>query len=217
MSLFAKFMQGRGEKREAAKAAARADFWVWFQENTGFLETYASDTAAVIGAVGERINAVSRDLAFEMGQADDGVYEFIVSADGIKATFPEVVALTKTAPTIAGWRVIAFRPRKPGAQGQVVRFEGADLSTGAVWYRSHRQDDKLDIALCVQGQDQAGARALLGPIFLLLDATLGEYDVGTRIGVIDLEDCPADPAAAGMRPVAELAHEVDSVFAEAHA
>ena len=84
MSLFSKFMQGREEKREAAKAAARADFWVWFQESTGFLETYTSDTPAVIGAVGERINAVNRDLAFEMGQADDGVYEFIVSADGIK-------------------------------------------------------------------------------------------------------------------------------------
>ena len=217
MSLFAKLKQGREEKRESVKAAAQEAFWAWFQENTAFLETYAEDTPTVIAAVGKRLDAVSRDLAFEMGQADDGVYEFIVSAEGIRAVFPKVIALTKAAPSIPGWRIIAFRPRKPGALGHVVRYEGAELGGSALWYRNARQEDKLDLGLAIEGVDKEGAHDWLGPVFLLLDAALGEYDVSTRIGVIDFEDCPSDPAAAGLSPLAHLAGEVDRTFAAAEA
>lgn len=217
MSLFSKLKQGRLEKRETAKVAAQDAFWAWFQENTAFLETYAEDTSAVIAAVGRRLNAVTRDLTFEMGRAEDGIYEFIVSADGIRDVFPDVVALTKAAPSVAGWRIIAFRPRKPGRLGEVVRFEGTELSANALWYRPSEHEDRLDIALYVEGMDKDGAQAMLGPVFLLLDATLGEYDVCTRIGAIEFEDCPAEPAAAGLSPLSELAREVDARFAVTHA
>lgn len=217
MSLFSMLKQGREEKREAAKAAAQEAFWSWFQDNTAFLETYAEDTSTVIAAVGKRLDSVSRDLAFEMGLADDGIYEFIVSAEGIRAVFPEVIALTKAAPSILGWRIIAFRPRKPGGLGQVVRFEGTELGTGALWYRADRREEKLDLALAIEGQDKDSAHGLLGPVFLLLDAALGEYDVTTRIGVIEFDDCPADPAAAGLSPLVDLAAEVDRTFDAAEA
>ncbi len=215
MSFFSKLKQGREEKRGAAKATAQEAFWAWFRENTAYLQTYAEDTVAVIAAVGKRLDVVNRDLTFEMGRADDGVYEFILSADGLRGVFPEVIAMAKAAPTIPGWRIIAFRPRKPGCLGQVVRFEGTELGARSLWYRSQRQDDKLDLSPCIEGREKEGAHGLLGPVFLLLDATLGEYDVGTRIGVIEFEDCPADPAAAGLRPLSELAGEVDMHFATA--
>jgi hypothetical protein len=150
-----------------------------------------------------------------MGQADDGVYEFIVSADGIRAMFPEVVALTTAAPAVSGWRVIAFRPRKKNGLRSSVSFQGMELSATALWYRSDVQEEKVDLTLCVEGQDSDGAHALLGPIFLLLDANLGEYDVATRIGAIEFEDCPAEPATAGLSPLSELAGEVDGRFAAA--
>jgi hypothetical protein len=215
MSLLSKWKSDRQEKREEAKAEARVAFWVWFQENTAYLETFAADTAGVIATVGKRLDAVSPDLAFEMGQADDGVYEFIVSADGIRAMFPEVVALTEVAPAVPGWRVIAFRPRKKNGLRSSVSFQGMELSATALWYRSDVQEEKVDLTLCVEGQDSDGAHALLGPIFLLLDANLGEYDVATRIGAIEFEDCPAEPATAGLSPLSELAGEVDGRFAAA--
>lgn len=215
MSLLSKWQSNREEKREAAKAAAREAFWAWFQDNTAYLETFAEDTAEVVATLGKRVDAVSTDLAFEMGQADDGVYEFIVSADGIRAVFPEVVALTKAAPAIPGWRIIAFRPRKPDGLKNLVRFQGTELGAAALWYRADPQDDKLDLTLCVEGQDSEGAHALLGQIFLLLDASLGEYDVATRIGAIEFADWPTEPAAAGLSPVSELAQDVDARFAPA--
>ena len=80
---------------------------------------------------------------------------------------------------------------------------GAELGTSALWYRTARQEDKLDLALAIEGQDKDGAHGFLGPVFLLLDAALGEYDVATRIGVIEFEDCPSDPAAAAFSPSAD--------------
>jgi hypothetical protein len=191
MSLLSKWKSDRQEKREEAKAEARVAFWVWFQENTAYLETFAADTAGVIATVGKRLDAVS------------------------PAMFPEVVALTTAAPAVSGWRVIAFRPRKKNGLRSSVSFQGMELSATALWYRSDVQEEKVDLTLCVEGQDSDGAHALLGPIFLLLDANLGEYDVATRIGAIEFEDCPAEPATAGLSPLSELAGEVDGRFAAA--
>lgn len=212
MSLFSKLKSGRQERREAARLSAQKTFWTWFQDNTAFLETYAENTTAVVAAIGERLNAVNRQLTFEMGRADDGIYEFIISADGMSKAFPDVVALTKAAPTVPGWRIIAFRPRKLDSLGKTVRFEDMELSTNALWYRSSDQGDRIAVTLCVDGRDKDGAQAMLGPVFLLLDATLGEYDVATKIGVIEFEDCPVEPVEAGLRPISNLAHEVDARF-----
>jgi hypothetical protein len=212
MSLLSKMLSARQERRAAAADDARDAFWAWFRENTAFLETYAEDTPGVVGEIGERLNAVDPRLAFELGRADDGAYEFIVSADGIREVFPEVVALVKAAPAVPGWRIVAFRPRKPGSLGRTVRYGPVELGADALWYRASDQADRVALTLCVEGRDEDGARAMLGPIFLLLDATLGEYDVTTRIGAIEFAACPAQPVAAGLRPISDLAREVDARF-----
>lgn len=217
MSFFSNLRLARQEKRDNARRAAGETFWTWFLENKAFLESYVENTHAVVSAIGERLAAVNPRLTFEMGQANDGVYEFIVSADGISAVFPAVTDLTKLAPTIDGWRVIAFRPRKPESLGNTVTLEGMDLPTSALWYRSRDHDDRIDITLFVEGSDMDEAQAYLGPIFILLDATLGEYDVATRIGHIEFDDCPAAPGEAGLKPILELAREVDARFGRADA
>lgn len=217
MSFFATLQLARQERRKSSGRAAREAFWTWFQDNKAFLETYAANTQEVVTAIGNHLDAVNPQLAFEMGQAADGIYEFIVSADGVRDVFPYVVALTEAAPTIPGWRIIAFRPRKPDSLGNVVWFGGMELGTSAVWYRSSSHEDRLDLALSVAGQDKDGTQEMLGALFLLLDATLGEYDVATRIGCIEFEDCPSEPAAAGFKPLSELAGEVDARFATAPA
>lgn len=215
MSIFTKMIQARLEKRAAERAAARADFWDWFRSNTGFLQGYLENVVEVIGEVGRRLDAVDPRLAFEMGRADDGVYEFIVSADGLSDLFPEVRAMTDAAPEIPGWRVIAFRPRKQDPAGSAVGFKGVDVLAKALWYRSSPTEDRIDITLSVTGQPKQAAERLIGHIFLLLDATLGEYDVATRIGVIEFDDCPPDPASYGLKRLPELAREVDERFNKA--
>jgi len=212
MSFFSNLKSARQEKRESARRAAGENFWAWFQENKAFLENYVENTHAVVGAVGERLSAVNSRLTFEMGQANDGVYEFIVSADGISEVFPVVMELTKLAPAIDGWRIIPFRPRKPESLGNTVTFEDMELPTSALWYRSGDQGDRIALTLFVEGSTMDEAHAFLGPIFILLDATLGEYDVATRIGHIEFGDCPAAPAEAGLKPILDLAREVDARF-----
>jgi hypothetical protein len=88
----------------AASATQQHNFWVWFQENRGFLESYATNTQAVTRALGARLQNVDRGLTYELGQAADGVYEFIVSANGIRDVFPEVIRLVRAAPKVEGWR-----------------------------------------------------------------------------------------------------------------
>lgn len=213
MSFFSRLRDARRERREAAAHLARDAFWTWFRDNAPRFENYLENTHEVVAAIGQQIGAVDNQLNFELGRADDGIYEFIVSADGIRDVFPAVQALVAAAPVIPGWRVIAFRPRKSGDLANEVRYEGLSLGAGSLWYRATPNDDRLDLTLCVEGQDVTGVHSMLGAVFLLLDATLGEFDVATKIGALEFADCPDNPAADGFSRIPDLAGEVDRITA----
>ena len=53
-----------------------------------------------------------------------------------------------------------------------------------------------------------------GAMYLMLDAALGEYDVETKIGTIELKPLTGGPDASGLKPIKELASEFDCRFPE---
>ncbi|WP_163868730.1 hypothetical protein [Myxococcus eversor] len=62
----------------------------------------------------------------------------------------------------------------------------------------------------VQGE---GERERFAPaVYLMLDDTLGEYDVETKIGGIDFKALPESPEESGLRPLPELATVIDGIF-----
>jgi hypothetical protein len=195
-----------------ASATQQQNFWVWFQENRGFLESYAANTQAVTRALGARLQNVDRGLTYELGQAGDGVYEFIVSANGIRDVFPEVIRLVRVAPEIEGWRIIAFRPRRPDALTSRLDYAGMSISGEDIWYRSEDGGSEFNLSVYIRGLDPANERTAVGAAFLMLDLALGEYDVATKLRSIDFAPLPPDPAAQGLKPLNDLPREVDARF-----
>src|SRR5215831_5686226 len=93
-------------------------FWWWFEENLSQVQDDISAASQAGGpsqlitaGIGDALANEYPGLVHEVGQAADGVFEIIISADGIRERFPKVVECVKRAPKITGWRVIAFRPR----------------------------------------------------------------------------------------------------------
>src|SRR4051812_39573525 len=70
-----------------------------------------SSSDSILDSLGAALAGVDSNLTFEIGppRADR---ELVLSADGIRAAFPEVEALAAAAPALAGWQVIKFRPRR---------------------------------------------------------------------------------------------------------
>lgn len=198
-----------------AQATQQQNFWTWFEGNRDFMTGYASNTSAVTQAVGRRLQNVDRGLTYEMGQAADGVYEFIVSANGVRDVFPEVIKLVKAAPEIEGWRIIAFRPRRPDALQSKLEYAGFSVSGSDVWYRSEEAGDHFNLTVLVKGLDGDNEKKAIGAAFIMLDLALGEFDVATKLRSINFGALPPDPESQGLKPLNELPREVDARFTEA--
>ena len=193
-------------------ATPQEAFWAWFVENTDFLKQHDTNQDPVLDEVERRLHEVHKGLVFEIGQASDGIYDFIVSADGIQEVFPAVVELAKAAPRIEGWRIISFRPRMPDMQDRILNYGGLALTYGDIWYRSEEQGDKLGLSLFIRALTDENREILHVSAYLMLDAALGEFDVETKIGSIEIQQLPEDRTTLNLKPFKDLAAEVDWRF-----
>ncbi|HKW17474.1 MAG TPA: hypothetical protein VJO35_08210 [Terriglobales bacterium] len=168
-------------------------FWDWFQAHEDEIFQFEADQERVFDKLGGRLHRVHRNLTFEFSGIVDGKREFIVSAGGIKTAFPEVAALVREAPTLARWEVIAFRQRKNVPQ---IRYAGKTVERDSIFFDYIPAGEKLDLTIFVDGMAGASREeitALKTIGYLLLDATVGEYDVETKIAGIEFVDSSMFP------------------------
>ena len=183
-------------------------FWEWFQRNANQLKSVRTGREPILAELHGKLKRVHKDLVFEIGTNESGIHEFIVSADGIKSTVPHVEKLVASSPEIPGWRIIQFRPRKHGME---VLIQGRKVSEDTIFFNSQQNGEKLDLWLYLDGLNNTNARELMGACFIFLDATVGEYDVMTKIG--NIEFLPLIEADGRQRPLKDLASIVDNMKA----
>jgi len=172
------------------------EFWDWFVANEPRIHAVATGRESVIQEIGKHLAPF--DVVFEMSIGDHAEREFIVSTDGIKERIPKVQDLVNAAPSIPGWKVIAFRPPKGGG---LIQFQGRSLEEMDIWFSAKRAGEKTDLVLYLANPND---RANMGMTFLILDSLLGEYGVMTRVGAIDWRPLPPDPVRDGLRPIKDL-------------
>ena len=177
-------------------------FWKWFEENAGALASVRSGSDPILEKVNRELQQVHPGLDFEMGLGEDGEWEFVVSANGIKKVFPVVEQLIASAPALPHWKFIAFR--QPKESVSEILYGDFLLKTEDVWFSYGRQMGTVDITLYIKNLSPGNEELAIGAIFILLDNALGEYVVATRIGSIEHKPLPNDPAALGYLPLEEI-------------
>ncbi len=183
-------------------------FWAWFTANAKRVATIESGNEPIADELAAHLQGIDPDLTFEVG-VKHAPRELIISAGGIKRAFPAVQRLVAAAPSIPGWRIIAFRPRSH--VGLIVEFGGYRVDPAQVWFKAERDGAKCGVTLHLPGyRDDANVK---NAGYLLLDGSLGEYDVETKVGFIEMRALPANPASAGLRPLSELPSVVDRLVA----
>jgi hypothetical protein len=131
----------------------------------------------------------------------------VVSAGGIKGAFPSVASLVSAAPVLDRWRVIAFRPRRNPVN--VVEFRGKRVDPKYVQFTLLSDGKMPGIRLFIPGyKENDSDMKTIG--YLLLDESLGEYDVEAQLGLIAMH--PPDAKTDGRRyPFAELPKRFDEL------
>lgn len=160
-------------------------FWKWFKINENIIFNFETDREHIFDQLNYELGKVYNGLTFEFGSIkNNGIREFIISADGIKNVFPAVERLFNERPELKRWEVIKFRPRK---------YLISDINMNNIIIKADEVnyilfDDlnphKVGIMLFFQKYilDKKGTSEQAG--YLLLDEVLGEYDVETRVGSI---------------------------------
>lgn len=153
--------------------------------------------------------AVHPQLVFELGPKAKK-RELIISANGIKDIFPEVLGLIKMAPQFDNWEIIPFRQRKGDEVG--VQIEEMSLATTDVLFQHVWEENKIGIVLFIK--DKPITDKTYYGVFMLLDGLLGEYDVETKIGSIAVKSIDEAETTEDLEPLQVLPQIVDSHFAK---
>lgn len=166
-----------------AAASPEADFWAWFQQNEDEIFNFESNQEVVFDKLAARMQKINPSLTFEFGPKEAGVRDFVISADGIKDAFPSVEKLYAAAPELKKWKVLKFRPRREPFD---IKYQGISVQAASVTVSIKRDGLKAAITVLIPGYTKSKHETYAGIAFLILDQALGEYDVETRVGAIDV-------------------------------
>lgn len=183
-------------------------FWDWFYRHSARLMAVKTGSEKVCDDLMSELQKVHKGLAFEFGPTVDGKREFIVSADGIATVFHAVKKLVAAAPNLPAWKVIAFRP--PKGNDFAIGFGEFKLGMDDIWFLAKPAGQKTNLTLFIRGFEGENERKATGAAFLLLDAAIGEYNVVTKIGHIDMQPISDDPSASGKLPLKDLVKVIGS-------
>jgi hypothetical protein len=193
---------------KAAATTRQSRFWDWFGANEAALFEFERDQVRVFNQLLGSLTRVHRDLVFEFGPVNDGRREFVISAGGLRAVFPEVAKLAAAAPFLPRWKITKFRPRRY-TTGRLV-LGGLGVETNEVYWTAKSVGAKFGLALFM-ARYRPTPKSLYEQIgFLLLDQALGEFDVETKLGSIQFAPLPS-PIPDALRPLEELSRLIDGV------
>ena len=188
------------------------EFWAWFQANEPSL--FALDLGSEPGDqqilldLAAQLQRVRRELTFELGSLADGRRELVISADGVKSAFPAVEALADRAPALERWKVTAFRPRR--LEQNILNVAGVLVDPKDVYVQLGKDEDKkVALVVFLRGYSD-GDKTIYGQAaFLFLDRALGEHDVETKVGIVELKPLGAEVPKDAV-PLADLGEAFDA-------
>jgi len=208
------------------EGAREREFWEWFAANEARYRAFVPggpERDALFAELTRRLGRVRRGVRFAFDAPDeanpDEPRELVLSADGNRDLFPAVRRLADAAPppdALPGWKVVAFRPRVRDLAGVALLLGETVIGADDLWLALKPRGDRIDLDLYLRGLLEASEREIQKACLLLLDYALGEYDVGTKVGALDIHALPEDPAGSGLIPYPRLPEEFDARFALQH-
>ena len=175
----------------SAHATPEEAFWKWFQKNETSLFDFEKDRDHIFDLLGAEMHKLNPNLTFEFGPKENGRREFVISADGIREAFPEVEALYAASPPLPRWKFIKFRPRR---KPNDISYGGVVVKAASVSVLVEPNGRTADITVFIPGYTEAARKTYVTVAFLFLDEALGEYDVETRVGQVNVDSISKAPA-----------------------
>jgi hypothetical protein len=194
MGLFA----SKAEKQDRAIA----EFWEWFRSNAPRFADGRAIEHRAIGELAAKLGKIHKGLVFQLDTHSDSP-TLEVSADGIRELFPVVRKVVGSAPEVPGWNVVAFRQPARDPSELQLEFNGVKIEPSDIAFVCRSSGNRARVVIFAPTYEPEVPREMIGAVFILLDATLGEYAVETKVQIDGILPKSKQPAEA--RPLPELA------------
>jgi hypothetical protein len=166
------------------RSSREDEFWTWFQNNEDALFHFERDQERVFNKLITAMRKVHPDLVFEFGPVENNKREFVISAGGLKSAFPFVERLYSHVPNLARWNFTKFRPRRTPME---IKIGDIRVSPDDVVVTIQADGEKAGLTVYLRGLDKKREDQFLQAAFLLLDQAIGEYDMETKVGFIEIQ------------------------------
>lgn len=191
-------------------AEADAAFWAWVRGHVDALKQVKTGREPVTAELTAQLEKIEPGLVFELGVGREP-FELVISADGELQRFATVKRLVAAAGEVPGTKVIAFRPRKD-VEGFSMQLGEQKLSGAMLWFTAEKDAQRpalVAVTVYVEGMTEENAEPLRNAAFMLLEAAVGEFDLETKVGAIDLLPAPEKPAPP-LKKLKELGATLDA-------
>ena len=185
---------------------AQQAFWQWFSSHQDELFDFEADQERVFDELSDRLIRVHPKLTFEFGPKTEW-REFVISAGGLLEAFPAVTSLVAAAPKMDRWRVTGFRPRRTPLNR--IALGERRLGPEEVEFSLLTRGTEIGLRIFIPGFRDNDV-ALKQIAYLMLDEALGEYDVETKVGLIQMLPCES-PRTTERYPLPDLPYRFDEL------
>jgi hypothetical protein len=164
-------------------------FWDWFIKNADLYFSFEGNQKVLFSRLKAELNKIHPDIVFEFSPIlENGTREFVISADGIKSTFPIVTTLVKQAPELKEWKIVAFR--QPHKNVNQVNYQNLTINFDDVFFRYAKDNGKIGLELNIRGYLDSPEWSTA--VFILLDNILGEFDTEMILSYINKQELKED-------------------------
>lgn len=164
------------------KKTIESKFWDWFTDHQDLYFNFETNKEKLFDQLKKQLDKIDKNLTFEFSPVfENDKREFVISADGIKESFPVVKKLVDNAPPLSNWIFVAFR--QPRTDFNLVELNDIKLDMSDVFFRFAKDKGKIGVELNIRGYEDTPDWTAAS--FIMLDSLLGEYDTEMSLGWIE--------------------------------
>lgn len=189
-------------------------FWNLFSEYSSLLLKLADPRHLLFTAMNKELSRIDKNISFSLGEVrDEGHRAIIISANGIVDSFPAVERVMSEAPEDPNWTFYKYMPRRLPL-GDLTYDNKYLVPAKDVYYKLFKQvDATYSVQVFLPGLKIEDASAFNNMAMLILNASLGEYDLAVKIKHIKV-DCHGSDNFVGAYKINNLPTHIDELFSE---